>query len=136
MIYGDWSIGNNLKNCKPTPLISLKRKLHTRFKMYNIDEFNTSKLHYRTREELENIQLPDKNGKLHKIHSVLTYKMNNRRSCINRDYNSTNNMKVITNACLNGFPRPELYRRGPKIKKASNQPKKARKIVADLVTGP
>jgi hypothetical protein len=130
LIYGDWSMKCNLKNSKPTPMISLKRKLHSRFKMYNIDEFRTSKLHHETNELCENIELPDKNGKLRKIHSVLTSKNGRRLSCINRDYNSTKNMKVLTYICLEGKSRPEIYTRGTKIKKASNHLTRGRKIVA------
>jgi len=128
LIYGDWSMKCHLKNSKPTPMISLKRQLHTRFKMYNIDEFRTSKLHNETNEPCENLELPDKNGKSRKIHSVLTYKNDRRLSCINRDYNSTKNMKALTSKCLNDEPRPEIFTRGIQIKKATN-PKK-RKIVA------
>ena len=112
IIYGDWSIGHQLRNFKPTPMISLKRKLKTRFKIYNIDEFRTSMLDYKTESICDNLHIADKCNSLRKIHSVLTYKMNGRLSCINRDYNAVMNMRKITQCCLNNKPRPNRYCRG------------------------
>jgi len=123
IIYGDWSIGHQLKNCKPTPMISLKRKIHTRFKMYNIDEYKTSKIHHITHKECEKLELPDKYGKSRKMYAVLTSKMEGKMFCINRDLNAINNFKVITHECLNNNPRPEIFRRGP-IKKLASNPRK------------
>jgi hypothetical protein len=120
IIYGDWSIGFQLRNFKPTPMISLKRKIHTRFKVYNIDEYKTSKIHHVTHKESEKLELPDKYGKSRKIYAVLTSKMEGKMFCINRDFNAINNFKVITYECLNNRPRPEIFRRGPIKKLASN----------------
>ena len=98
------------------------------FKVYNIDEFRTSKLHHITEEECENLCLMDKNKikekrKERKIHAVLTYKMENRKSgCINRDENAVNNMIKIVKSQIEKKERPLNYRRGEP--KSSNTNKK------------
>ena len=42
IIIGDWSIGKQMRNFISTPNLAIKRKLNTRFEVYNIDEFRTS----------------------------------------------------------------------------------------------
>jgi hypothetical protein len=132
LIYGDWSIGQQMRNYMSTPNIGLKRKIAEYFRIYSIDEFRTSLLNYKTEEKNENIYLPDKKGVIRKIHSVLTYQMENKRlGCINRDKNSVNNMKKITEYFLKNKSRPERYRRGfeleakPKEKNKRRQPRES-----------
>lgn len=115
IIYGDWSVGQSLRNCKPTPQIGLKREIHKRFRMYNIDEFRTSMLSYKNASKCTNLIVPDKTGQLRSLHAVLTYPMDNRISCVNRNYNAVNNMKLLTESFLVNEPRPERYRRGFKL---------------------
>jgi len=115
IIHGDWSISKQLRNFKPTPLISLKRKLHSRFKIYDIDEFRTSILSAETGTICENISLPDKYGKLRSIHSVLTYKSGLRQNCINRDSNALSNFQFITTELLAGKSRPSRFCRTTKL---------------------
>lgn len=115
IIYGDWSIGKQMKNFISTPNISIKRKIAEKFNLYDLDEYNTSKLHYITEEETENLYLPDKKGVLRKLHSVLTYKMeNNRSGCINRDINAIKNMIKIVEYYIKYRKRPEKYKRKQK----------------------
>lgn len=74
---GDWSdklCANRLKYIS-TPNLGLKRKLSEYIKIFNIDEFRTSKLNCYTEEENSNLYLPDKKGEMRKIHSILTYQM-------------------------------------------------------------
>jgi len=127
LIYGDWGEKNNnrqMRNFISTPKIGLKRKIKERFKIYNIDEFRTSCLNHQTEEKCENLYLPDKTGKLRKLHAVLTFKMeNNRYGCINRDLNAVKNMKKITDYWLKYRKRPIIYRRNHKLK-VSNPRKK------------
>ena len=60
-------------------------------------------------------------NKLRKLHSVLTYKMeNNRRGCINRDLNACLNLKKIFKHYLKTGKRPDKYCRSLKIKKVDN----------------
>ena len=112
IIIGDWCIEKQMKYFISTPNIRLKRKLKERFKVYNIDEYRTSCLHYKTEENCNNIYLPDKNNKARKIHSVLTYKMeNNRLGCINRDKNGCKNIQKIFEYYILYNERPEKYKR-------------------------
>jgi hypothetical protein len=117
-IIGDWCIEKQMKNFISTPNIGLKRKLKERFNVYNIDEYRTSCLNYKTEEPCNNIYLPDKKNKTRKIHSILTYKMeNNRLGCINRDKNGCKNIQKVFEYYIKNNERPENYRRGQTIQK-------------------
>jgi hypothetical protein len=63
------------------------------------DEFRTSCLSYKTEEICENLYLKfkkDPKQKERKIHSILTYQMeNNRKGCINRDKNGCKNIQKV-----------------------------------------
>jgi hypothetical protein len=113
IIIGDWSIGKQMKNFISTPNLSLKRKLRERFKVYDIDEYRTSCLNYKTEELCKNLYLPDKTKKERKMHSILTYKMENKRNgCINRDKNGCKNIQKLFNYYMKNNERPEKYKRG------------------------
>jgi hypothetical protein len=95
-----------------TPNLKLKRKLAEYFTVYNLDEFRTSCLNYKTEERCDNLVLPDKKGKEREIHSILTYQMENKRmGCINRDLNSVNNMVKIVKYYLKNGKRPYRFTR-------------------------
>jgi hypothetical protein len=98
-----------------TPNLTLKRKLQEKFKVYNIDEFRTSCLSYKTENPCENLYLKfkkDPKQKDRKIHSILTYQMeNNRKGCINRDKNGCKNIQKVFNSYMLTGERPEKYRR-------------------------
>ena len=80
--------------------------------MYNLDEYRTSCLNYITEEVCENKYLPDKKKKERKIHSILTYKMeNNRMGCINRDRNGCKNIQKVFVSYMDTNERPERYKR-------------------------
>jgi hypothetical protein len=115
IIIGDWSIGKQMRNFISTPNLTLKRKLKERFKIYNIDEFRTSCLCYKTEELCENLYLKfekDPKQKERKIHSILTYQMENKRKgCINRDKNGCKNIQKIFNNYMETGERPVRYRR-------------------------
>ena len=118
IIIGDWSIGKQMKNFISTPNLSLKRKLQERFKVYDIDEYRTSCLNYKTEELSNNLYLPDKKNKERKIHSILTYKMENKRNgCINRDKNGCKNIQKVFNYYIEYNERPERYKRGVDLQK-------------------
>jgi len=109
----------------------MKIKLSTRFTIYMIDEYRTSLINCKTGEENENLYLPDKQGTLRKIHSILTYKMENgRQGCINRDKSAVNSMQYITNYFLKTGERPEIYKR----QKKENNKLKDTKNAADPKT--
>jgi hypothetical protein len=108
-----------MRNFISTPNLTLKRKLKETFKVYNIDEFRTSCLSYKTEEVCENLYLKfkkDKSQKERKIHSILTYQMeNNRKGCINRDKNGCKNIQKVFKSYIETGERPEKYRREYKI---------------------
>jgi len=127
IIFGDCSLkGNCKKGNISTPSTRLKRLLKENFKMYNIDEFRTSKLHYKTEEVCDNLYMMDNNKdktkqKERKIHAVLTFKMEKKQSgCINRDENAVNNMIKIVNHQIKFKERPLKYRRDYDLTKGSN----------------
>ena len=107
IVMGDWSIGKQLRNFVPTPNLKLKRLLKERFTVYNIYEYNTSKLHYKSKEKCKNLTVTDKNGVSRKLHSVRTFSMVNRRGCINRDINAVKNMRNLVEHYI-------LYKERPK----------------------
>ena len=119
IIIGDWSIGKQMRNFISTPNLTIKRKLQETFKVYNIDEFRTSCLSYKTEEPCENLYLKfkkDQKQKERKIHSILTYQMeNNRKGCINRDKNGCKNIQKVFKSYMETGERPEKYRREYKI---------------------
>jgi hypothetical protein len=118
IIIGDWSIGKQMKNFISTPNLSLKRKLQERFKVYDIDEYRTSCLNYKTEELSKNLYLPDKKNKERKMHSILTYKMENKRNgCINRDKNGCKNIQKVFNYYIEYEERPYRYKRGVDLQK-------------------
>jgi hypothetical protein len=120
LIEGDWS--DKLKTTSSrikyisTPNLGLKRKLNKYLTIYNLDEFRTSCLNYKTEERCENMYLPDKKGVERKIHSILRYQTESKRmGCINRDENAVNNMIKIVNTYLLNKTRPEKFRRDYKF---------------------
>ena len=115
MVYGDWSIGKQMRNFISTPNKGLKKKMSTRFKTYSIDEFRSSLINYKTLKKTENLYLPDRQGTLRKKHSILTYKTeNNRQGCINRDKNAVNGMRIITKYFIEHGERHPVYKRESK----------------------
>ncbi len=158
ILMGDWG-GKGRVKYMSTPNIGIKRKLNERFKkMYLIDEYNTSKLHYKHEIECENLrykikEVPKKKQirwkekgskkwetryisrkvkkkeykteykedtkgnkikaerKTRKLHSVLTYKLeNNVMGCINRDKNACMNFKKIVKSLIDTKERPNKYK--------------------------
>ena len=49
-----------MKSFIPTPNLGLKRKLAEYYSIYNLDEYRTSCINYKTETITENIYLPDK----------------------------------------------------------------------------
>jgi hypothetical protein len=76
----------NLKNTKSTPRIGLKKLLSKFFDLYYIDEYNTSKLYYKTGEVLNKTN----------DFSLLSFtNCNGSKGKINRDFNAVKNMMNI-----------------------------------------
>ena len=149
VIHGDWSIKKQMRNFISTPNLGIKRKLKEHFKVFNIDEFRTSCLYHKTGEKGNNLYYEDKKKReilknkinlknedeknyinnflnkkenpIRKLHSVLTFKMeNNRKGCINRDYNGCLNIRKLFNCYINNENRPLQYSRGYNLEKNTN----------------
>ena len=107
LIHGNWNQTKQMKHLISTPNLGIRKKLNEHFDVYLIDEYKTSKLCYKNEKECKNLYLKGK-----KIHTVLTYKMeNNRLGCINRDKNSTFNMKKIFDHYIKTGQRLQNYQR-------------------------
>jgi hypothetical protein len=110
ILHGDWSMKSPPKG-KSTPGISMKRKMAKRFRVLNLDEYKTSKLNCHTLEENEHLYIHSR-----KLHSVLTYKMeNNRIGCIQRDANATINMVNIVKHYLSNSSFPGAFSRTQRV---------------------
>ena len=124
IIYGDWGMTKQMRHFISTPNLGVKRKLKETFNVFNIDEYRTSCLHYKTEEKGNNLYITDKINKQRKLHSVLTFQMENtenesiyRIDCINRDYNGCLNIRKIFHSFMTNKTRPERYCRGFDIQK-------------------
>jgi hypothetical protein len=114
IILGDWDDGSRLKYIS-TPNTHMKKLLKRHFNVYLINEYNTSKLYFRnTKIESDNLNVRINNHNK-KIHSVLTFKMGKNMDCINRDYNSTQNMLSILKNLIENKCRPDIFTRKKSI---------------------
>ena len=86
----------------------MRKLLSKRFEVYLIDKYNTSYIDNKTEEKGDKLEIKKENRKLH---AVLTFKRAGNMECINRDYNSVQNMEKIVNELLNTVDkrRPEIY---------------------------
>lgn len=126
IMMGDWSMNSSGIKYISTPNKGLKRVVARRFEMYEIDEFRTSMLHYKTRERCEHKKVKvldwrvkDENKEQkwvwEKLHAVLTYKNGTSIGCINRDKNACKNMKELTLHYLKEGEWIEKFKRGVKL---------------------
>ena len=100
----------------PTPNLGLKRKVASRFLVYDFDEFRTSCLYHETEEYCNNLYSTDKDGIKRQVHSILTFKMeDNRIGCIHRDLNSVLNIRKIVAGYLNKNIRLPNFTRGRNV---------------------
>jgi hypothetical protein len=110
LIFGDWSVGKQMRNFISTPNVRLMRLLADYFQIYYLDEFRTSCLHWKTEEKCGHLSLPDGKGVMRSRHSILTYQMENKRlGCIDRDRNACHNMIKLYQCCCLGQARPLRY---------------------------
>ena len=131
ILFGDFGFKTNChKGNISTPNNRLKRLIGKQMKVYNLDEFRTSKLNHKTEEVCKNLYSPDANGVIRKLHSVLTYKMENGQiGCINRDENAVNNMIKIVNHYLDKKERLLKYRRDYDLEKGEIKKELKQKVI-------
>lgn len=128
ILYGDFEGKCALKGTCPTPGIGLKRRISRELEIYNLDEFRTSKLNWKTEDEGNNLRVRDSTGKkVRKIHSILTFKTEQGSDgCIGRDLNAVRNMLKIVNSWLIDGVRPHRYCRGVDLVKSDVGPQEDR----------
>ena len=114
MIIGDNGGKNKIKLIS-VPNLGIKRLLKKHFKVFILDEFRSSIINCKTNKVHSNMKLTF-NKKVRKIHSIFTYKMENKRmGCINRNKNACINFeKIVKNLLLKG-DRPRAFRRSVKL---------------------
>jgi hypothetical protein len=99
---------NNIKRIS-TPRMGMTKLLARRFEVLLINEFNTSKLYWKTEGSTKKLKMPKtytkKDGTVcvieKEINSLLTFQMSDKKyGIINRDYNATKNMYKITESII------------------------------------
>ena len=106
-----------IRSFAPTPNKGIKRKFVENFDVYNLDEYRTSKLHWETEKEGDNLKVKDKDGRLRKKHAIKTFTMKknpNRLGCINRDRNACLNMWKLVSHYLDTGQWLSAYKRSRK----------------------
>ena len=121
-LFGDWSGKTSIKRIS-MPNMGMKKLLAKRFEVLLINEFNTSKLYWKTEEETKNLKISKTFKKTYgtvctierEIHSLLTFQMSKLKlGIINRDYNATKNMYKIVGSIIRTGKRPENFIHKPK----------------------
>ena len=103
-----------MKGTIPAPNIGFKKLLLKRFEMFEINEYNTSKLYNKTFKELENVSVRKNKHKKH-LHEILTPKeKTERRIFVNRDKNACKNILYLGKYFLENQLRPKEF--SPKLK--------------------
>ncbi len=108
IIAGDWSAKTSQKHFISTPSLGFKRRLSKDFTVHLIDEYKTSQLNHKTLLPQKNLEISGK-----KLHAVLTFKLGQRKACINRDKNAVLNMKAITLNLIQKGKRPKEFIKTP-----------------------
>ena len=114
-VVGDWSAKSKIRRIS-MPNMGMKKLLEKRFKVYLIDEYNTSSLSWQTKEKTENAKIKitiKKGGEeetlIKKLYAVLSSKMSKSTGLINRDYNALQNMNEIIKSLIYNKKRPECF---------------------------
>ena len=151
IIIGDWSGKGKIRRIS-MPCMGTRKLLSKRFKTFLINEYNSSKLCYKTEKEGKNLiaEAKDKDGNLKyniKLHSVITFEMGeNNVGCINRDYNATKNFAKQVESLVTTGKKAECFTQKLKqppmintkkekvitLKKENNRGKGCKKAFTDL----
>ena len=129
---GDYSRTTQMKGTISTPNIGFKKLLLKRFEMFEINEYNTSKLYNKTFKELKNVSIRKNKHKKH-LHEILTPKEETeRRIFVNRDKNACKNILFIGKYFLKNQIRPLEFCQKPKENKVvikQRKPRQKKEIV-------
>ena len=119
-----------MKGTISTPNIGFKKLLLKRFEMFEINEYNTSKLYNKTFKELENVSVRKNKHKKY-LHEILTPKEETKRCIfVNRDKNACKNILYLGKYYLENQKRPLEFCPKPKEKKVIiKKPKIKKEIV-------
>jgi len=132
IIHGDYSRTSQMKGTIPTPNIGFKKLLLKRFQIFEINEYNTSKLYNKTFRELENITVRKNKHKKH-LHEILTPKEETERCIfVNRDKNACKNILFLGKCYLENQTRPKEFCFKPIEKKIivkQRKPRQKKEIV-------
>ena len=121
-----------MKGTIPSPNIGFKKLLLKKFEMFEINEYNTSKLYNKTFKELENVSVRKNKHKKH-LHEILTPKEKTERCIfVNRDKNACKNILYLGKYFLENQLRPKEF--SPKLKEndviiKQIKPRKKKEIV-------
>ena len=114
ILHGDYSRTSQMKGTISTPNIGFKKLLLKRFEMFEINEYNTSKLYNKTFKELENVSVRKNKHKKH-LHEILTPKEKTERCIfVNRDKNACKNILYLGKYFLEYQLRPKEFSAKPK----------------------
>jgi hypothetical protein len=114
ILHGDYSRTSQMKGTISTPNIGFKKLLLKRFEMFDINEYNTSKLYNKTFKELENVSVRKNKHKKH-LHEILTPKEETERCIfVNRDKNACKNILYLGKYFLEHQLRPKEFSPKPK----------------------
>ena len=109
ILFGNWSRDTAMKGTIPTPNIGFKKLLLKRFQIFEINEYNTSKIYNKTFRELENVIVRKNKHKKH-LHEILTPKEEiERRIFVNRDKNACKNILFLGKCYLENQIRPKEF---------------------------
>jgi|UniRef100_A0A6C0IRX9 hypothetical protein len=110
ILHGDYSRTTQMKGTIPTPNIGIKKLLLSRFKILEVNEFNTSKLYNKTLKEMENVKIKRKKHSKH-LHEILTPKEETEcRIFVNRDVNACKNILLLGKCFLTNQTRPDEFK--------------------------
>ena len=114
ILHGDYSRTSQMKGTISTPNIGFKKLLLKRFEMFEINEYNTSKLYNKTFKELENVSVRKNKHKKH-LHEILTPQEKTERCIfVNRDKNACKNILYLGKYFLEYQLRPKEFSPKPK----------------------
>jgi len=118
--FGDWGGKGNIKRIS-MPSVGMKKLLSRKFKVYLLDEYNTSKLGWKTKKEGDKYCV---NGK--SLNSVLTFQMSLKtKGLIDRDNNANLNMQeIVERLVCTGMTPPCFSRTDTESKKPSKTKQK------------